>query len=313
MKALVSIGIPVFNEEKYIIDTINSALSQTYDNLEIIISDNCSKDGTALKIHDLVNKFDHVDLTIQNKNIGAIENFNYVKKKAKGEFFMWLGGHDIISPDYVQECLEPFQNNDTLILVYSKAKYFPINTESTSNRDASIDLVTIGLNPLERAMKVLNPSICTAIHGVFKMKGVESCFLENIPIGPDNGFLFETSIKGEFYEVGKGLYFRREIRNEETDEERIERYEDIYNVKSEVSYYVLKLEHFKIIKRSGLSLKEKIILNAQVFEVFLKEFPNRNNFVNCLLKLDSSFKNKIFVNCISFQNKMLKLLYKINH
>lgn len=310
-KPLVSIGIPAYDEGKYISDTIESVLSQTYNNIELIISDNCSTDDTTQKVKEIQVKYPEVRLVEQKKNIGAIQNFNFLKKEAIGDYFMWLGGHDIILPNYVEECLALFEKNSELILVYSKAKFFSQNKESYQNRDAHADLKTIGLDPVNGAMKVLNPSLCTAIHGVFDAKKGKTNLLRNIPIGPDNVFLFEIALLGEFDEVNDYLYFRREIREKETDEQRLKRYKEIFSLQCKNPYDSLKFELLKVVKDSKLSSIEKKVLSSMLFDVFLKQIKDRKQLKQHLKKVCGNSREIAHIDKVSFYHLILKLRYKI--
>lgn len=102
----VSIGLAIYNEEKNIEKAINAILNQSFRNFELIISDDCSKDKTYF----LCKKYAEIDHRIklhrQDKNIGVAENFNFVFKKSKHEFFIWLAGDDEISEDYLEGCIE---------------------------------------------------------------------------------------------------------------------------------------------------------------------------------------------------------------
>jgi glycosyltransferase involved in cell wall biosynthesis len=101
-KPLISIGLPVYNGYPKIMDSLNSALEQTYENLEIIISDNGSTDDTYAfckkkSLEDKRIKFIH-----QENHLDADKNFEFVMRKSKGEYFMWLSHDDKISKDYIK-------------------------------------------------------------------------------------------------------------------------------------------------------------------------------------------------------------------
>jgi len=102
----LTIILPVRNEKEYISSTLESILTQTkLDNYEIIISDGCSTDGTI----DIINNY-----ILQNRNIHLIENpdkivstgFNRALSQAKGDVIIRIDGHCIISPNYIEKCLE---------------------------------------------------------------------------------------------------------------------------------------------------------------------------------------------------------------
>src|SRR4051794_8907500 len=91
---LVSIGIPAYQRESYIGRALQSALSQDYKNIEILVSDNASTDKTAEIIQELAKKNPRIRFHRQSENIGLTKNFNFVLNEAKGEFFLWLGDDD---------------------------------------------------------------------------------------------------------------------------------------------------------------------------------------------------------------------------
>ncbi len=108
---IVSIGIPVYNSEKFISDTLNSIVSQSYKELEIIISDNASTDATS----EICKSYSERDIRIkyvrQEYNLGSDLNFKYVFDVAKGEFFMWHAAHHLRSHDYVEKNIIFLKNN----------------------------------------------------------------------------------------------------------------------------------------------------------------------------------------------------------
>ena len=95
---LVSIGIPTYNRaDGFLKQALQSAVNQTYGNIEIIVSDNCSTDHTE----DLVNEFSdsRIKYIKHNNNIGANNNFNFCVNSAKGDYFLLLHDDDLIDPD----------------------------------------------------------------------------------------------------------------------------------------------------------------------------------------------------------------------
>lgn len=102
---LVSIGIPTYNRaDGYLRKCIESAVNQTYANIELIISDNCSNDGTA----ELVTGFSDSRIRYfrHRKNIGANNNFNYCLDQARGDYFLLLHDDDLIDNDFIELCMK---------------------------------------------------------------------------------------------------------------------------------------------------------------------------------------------------------------
>jgi glycosyltransferase involved in cell wall biosynthesis len=119
-KPLVSIGMPVYNGMKfYSKKKINfekalcGILNQSYSNLEIIISNNCSNDETLNIIKKYLKKDKRIKFYNQKKNISSINNFRFVLSKAKGEYFKFNAHDDLISKDFILRNLNfLLKNND---------------------------------------------------------------------------------------------------------------------------------------------------------------------------------------------------------
>jgi glycosyltransferase involved in cell wall biosynthesis len=114
---LASICIPVYNSEKYIRETLNDAISQTYKNLEIIISDDCSSDKSI----EIIKSFNNPRIKIYSnpKNIGLVNNFTQALSYASGEYLMLLCADDGITIDAVEKgvkILESEEHKDVVIV-----------------------------------------------------------------------------------------------------------------------------------------------------------------------------------------------------
>ena len=108
---LVSIGMPVYNGERYIRRALDSLLSQDYDNYEIIISDNASTDQTPKILEEYASKYPRINIYTQPENIGAEENFLTVLKLACGKYFMWAAHDDYWLPAFVSTLVHELNNH----------------------------------------------------------------------------------------------------------------------------------------------------------------------------------------------------------
>ncbi len=127
---LVSIGLPVFNglqkKNEYSTDiskTLKSILNQTYQNIEVIISDNCSTDDTANIIKEIIANDKRVKFFQQIKPLGPGENFTFVLNKAKGKYFKWNCHDDFISENFIEENLKFLEENKNFIFCSSPSCY----------------------------------------------------------------------------------------------------------------------------------------------------------------------------------------------
>lgn len=123
MKPLASICIPTFNGAQFIHEAMNSAISQTYPNLEIVVSDDASTDNT-LKIIETFKAKTTIPIFIyhhEHKNIGA--NWNNCIKHANGEFIKFLFQDDVFLPNCIEEMIAILVKDDTLGLVATKRDF----------------------------------------------------------------------------------------------------------------------------------------------------------------------------------------------
>src|SRR6478672_8774736 len=89
---LVSICIPVYNGERFIDDTIKCCINQTYTNIEILFSDNCSTDGTIARIKSYNDP--RIKIFSNETNIGLVANYRKALSYASGKYMGFLGADD---------------------------------------------------------------------------------------------------------------------------------------------------------------------------------------------------------------------------
>jgi len=117
---LVSIGIPTYNHLRTLQQTVESALKQDYQPLEIVISDNASDDGTEEFCRKTAQENQTVKYFRQPHNQGPLENFRQVLNRASGYFFMWLADDDWLELNYISECVHFLQANADYALACGK-------------------------------------------------------------------------------------------------------------------------------------------------------------------------------------------------
>jgi glycosyltransferase involved in cell wall biosynthesis len=107
----VYIGLPVYNGSKTIEKAINSVLAQTFQNFELVISDNASNDETAKICKEFLLKDSRIKYIRQKNNIGVSANMKFLLEKANEEYFMWIGSDDWISPEFLEANVSTLQSN----------------------------------------------------------------------------------------------------------------------------------------------------------------------------------------------------------
>jgi glycosyltransferase involved in cell wall biosynthesis len=109
---MVSVGLPVFNGAEYIRDALDAVLAQTYSDFELLVSDNASTDDTAAICREYAERDSRIRLVRQERNLGALGNFEFVLEQARGTFFMWAAADDLMSPDWIAHLVSNIRDTD---------------------------------------------------------------------------------------------------------------------------------------------------------------------------------------------------------
>ena len=112
---LLSIGLPVFNGDKFLCKALDSLLSQEFADFELIVSDNASTDITAEICKEYATRDARVRYIRQTENMGGINNFNFVLREAHSKYFMWAAVDDQWAPDFLHSLVAGLEKNSTAI------------------------------------------------------------------------------------------------------------------------------------------------------------------------------------------------------
>ena len=123
---LVTVGIPVFNGEKYIRKAIDSILAQTFSNFNCIISDNGSTDQTEIICKEYEEKDKRVTYVKHEKNRGPDFNFRFVLSKAKSKYFVWLAYDDYWESTFLEKNTKILEKNHNVVGSIGIVKYYGI-------------------------------------------------------------------------------------------------------------------------------------------------------------------------------------------
>jgi glycosyltransferase involved in cell wall biosynthesis len=104
-RPLVTVGMPSYNKAPFLAEAIESILAQTYENFELLISDDGSTDESAAICADYAEQDSRIRFVSQPNNLGMIGNFDFVLNEARGEYFMWFSADDRVDPRWLEACL----------------------------------------------------------------------------------------------------------------------------------------------------------------------------------------------------------------
>jgi glycosyltransferase involved in cell wall biosynthesis len=118
IQPLVSIGVPVYNSENCISQALDSIIGQTYENLEVVISDNASTDRTQTICQQYAAKDSRIRYYRNSENIGVTANYRRVLALSSGDYFMWAAADDIKPVAVVENLLKALHKNKAAVLAH---------------------------------------------------------------------------------------------------------------------------------------------------------------------------------------------------
>lgn len=127
---VLGIGLPVYNGERFIKKKIESLLSQTFNDFEIFITDNCSTDGTLKICEEFAEKDQRIKIIHHGKNIGAKRNFYSSLEIAQNKFFVWTAVDDIMKPTFLEKNIQQLKSKTNFVGSISKIEYYSSVNES---------------------------------------------------------------------------------------------------------------------------------------------------------------------------------------
>lgn len=207
MEPRVSIGLPVYNGEVFLAETLNSILSQTFQDFELIICDNASTDQTQ----EICRKFARQDERIRyyrnEANLGAAKNFNRVFSLARGEYFKWSAHDDLCAPEFLARCVEVLDNDPTVVLCYTRVG--TIDREGKPLPNGEVPLRAVSFEAKDRFYDILQAHMCYEIFGLIRKSALLQTELMGNYAHGDGVLLAWLGLLGRFYEVSECLFYSR--------------------------------------------------------------------------------------------------------
>ena len=198
----VSIGMPVYNGEKYIREALDSLLAQTFTDFELIISDNCSTDGTSHICKEYTNKDSRVRYIRQSTNIGPNANFEFVLQEASGEFFMWAAHDDRWNGVFLEKLVTTLINDQKCGLAFSNFIVKNLETGAeTLHKVRASDMENRSCNFITRLIYIC-PSL---VYGLYRLSLIRNAKFEKFDFA-DVYFISELSLRTKIKIVDDYLY-----------------------------------------------------------------------------------------------------------
>ena len=270
---LVSIGMPVYNGERYLDNALNSILAQTFTDFELIISDNGSTDKTE----EICRHYASLDRRIRyfrnEENLGAGWNFDRVAELPSGKYFKWACHDDLCALEFLQQCVDILEQDSSIVLAYPKTLIINEHAEEVEKHEDRFHLQSS--RPAER-FKIYHHLVrygneCHPFHGLIRRE----VLTQLLPLGSypssDLILLGKLALYGKFYEVPSYLFWKRDhpassVRAHRPFRERIAWYDPTKKGKLHLTRWKWFGEYLHAIHTAPLSWHERVKCDFQMLQ-----------------------------------------------
>jgi glycosyltransferase involved in cell wall biosynthesis len=285
----VSIGLPVYNGENYLRLAIESMLSQSFEDFELIISDNASIDSSAAICQEYAARDQRIRYYRNATNIGGATNVNRTIELSRGEFFKFAAHDDLCAPDFIEKCVAVLDRDPSVVLCASQAALIdqvgqPYQLDEhdldplfVSLMQAGITVKTDAAAPDVRLAELLNHHhYWYPLSGVIRMSALRQTPLLSQYAGGDKILLARLVLLGKFHEVPETLLFLRRHVKQAINIGAKSAY--LYNIwfsaankgKLILPFWMRLFEHLAAIRQAPLSWPQRL----RCYQVMLKLLPH---------------------------------------
>lgn len=201
-KPLVSVLVAVYNQTKVVEQTLDSIAAQTYKNIEIIISDDCSTDGTQEILKRIASNNPAIRLFLQQKNLGITRNYNFLAAKANGKYVALFAGDDVMFRVKIDEQVKLLEGN-----------------QDASFCHHAVEIIDYVSNESRRVISHRYESGVTTIHDVLRNLGIPGAMtiVYRRDAAKDPVFDLEIPTASDWLQMihltmaGRGLYIEKPL------------------------------------------------------------------------------------------------------
>lgn len=205
----VSVGLPVFNGERFVAEAIESILAQTFRDLELVISDNASTDGTEEICRAYAEKDERVRYVRNSENLGAAYNYNQTFHLSSGTYFKWAAHDDAIRPQFLDRCVEILDRDSSAVIAYPRWKAIDETSRPQDYAYAPWEVNSAVPHRRFRNVMVMAGLGSVPIFGLIRSEVLHRTRLHRAYAHGDHVLLSELSLYGTFHEIPEELQLHR--------------------------------------------------------------------------------------------------------
>ena len=204
----VSIGLPVRNGENFLVEALDSLLAQSFEDFELVISDNASTDATEEICRTYADRDKRIQYSRTTENIGGAPNHNRVFELSRGEYFKWASHDDVCHPEFLLKCVDVLDRDPSVVVCYPRTMFIDEEGRPLETREPRPHLAS-GRSSL-RFKDVVHVSRHHPIFGLMRSEVLRETPLLGRFAHSDMALLAELSLNGPFHEVEEVLFSIRE-------------------------------------------------------------------------------------------------------
>ena len=209
MKPRVSIGLPVYNGENYLAETLDSILQQTFSDFELIISDNASTDATQEICKSYLTRDQRIQYHRNEQNLGAAKNYNRTFELSSGKYFKWAAHDDLCAPEYLEKCIDGLDHNPEAIVYHPKVSIIDKHSNILKNVDDYLDFRSSKPNVRFKRYLFRPAGMWSAVFGLIRSSVLKRTSLIGNYLSSDKVLVGEFVLRGQIHQIPERLFFRR--------------------------------------------------------------------------------------------------------
>jgi glycosyltransferase involved in cell wall biosynthesis len=250
---LISIGLPVYNGEKFVSIAIESVLAQTISDLELIICDNASTDSTEQICRHYAAQDERVRYLRNDENLGTSPNFNRAFREAKGSYFKWITHDDAITPDCIEKTLAMLRERADAVLCHSLVRLIDEVGDTIEFYDTGLNRIDDPRQSVRFGEMICKPHQCLECDGLMPSEGLARTALYGSFPGANRALITELALVGPILRAVEPLFLTREHawryrRAQTTPEARLTAYDTARRGQKSVGTWEMYCDYWRMVR-----------------------------------------------------------------
>jgi len=267
----LSIGLPVYNGERYLGEAIDAILAQSFGDFELIVSDNASTDATAHIARAAAARDERVTYHRNSQNLGAAANFTVVSRKATAPYFKWACADDRVAPGFLEAALRELDAHPEAVVCYGAVTIIDAEGREIGSHEQGLDLRSPDVS--ERFLRASTyVGRLNVLQGVVRTDVLARVAPHGAYQGSDIVLVAELSLHGRIHEISAPMLFRRMHPQAASAAESVEQKMAHLDPNKRFSTYYWRrsIEHLRAIARAPLPTRSKVRLAARVLRTMIQ-------------------------------------------